>query len=42
MKTAGELMTTMRDRGLRVTPQRMCIVAHLFENASQPTVEAQY
>jgi Fur family transcriptional regulator, stress-responsive regulator len=42
MKTAGELMTTMRDRGLRVTPQRMCIVAHLFENASHPTVEALY
>jgi Fe2+ or Zn2+ uptake regulation protein len=40
MRTADELTTTMRDRGLRVTPQRMCIVAHLFDNASHPTVEA--
>ena len=42
MRTADELMTTMRDRGLRVTPQRMCIVAHLVENATHPTVEALY
>jgi len=37
-----ELVTTMRDRGLRVTAQRMCIVNHLFENATHPTVEALY
>jgi Fe2+ or Zn2+ uptake regulation protein len=42
MKTADELMTMMREQGLRVTPQRMCIVAHLVENGSHPTVEALY
>ena len=42
MRTADELMTMMRERGLRVTPQRMCIVAHLVENATHPTVEALY
>jgi Fe2+ or Zn2+ uptake regulation protein len=42
MRTADELMTTMRDRGLRVTPQRMSIVAHLVGNESHPTVEALY
>jgi len=42
MRTADALMTIMRDRGLRVTPQRVCIVNHLFENATHPTVEALY
>ena len=42
MRTADELMTMMRERGLRVTPQRMCIVDHLIENAAHPTVEALY
>jgi Fe2+ or Zn2+ uptake regulation protein len=42
MRTADQLMTTMRDRGLRVTAQRMCIVAHLSDNATHPTVEALY
>jgi Fe2+ or Zn2+ uptake regulation protein len=42
MRTADELMTMMREHGLRVTPQRMCIVAHLADNASHPTVEALY
>ena len=42
MRTADELMTMMRERGLRVTPQRMCIVDHLVENAAHPTVEALY
>jgi Fe2+ or Zn2+ uptake regulation protein len=40
MRTAAELMTTMRNRGLRVTPQRMCIVANLVGNSTHPTVEA--
>ena len=40
MRTADKLMTALRDRGLRVTPQRMCIVAHLVENATHPTVES--
>ena len=42
MRTADELMIMMRERGLRVTPQRMCIVDHLVENATHPTVEALY
>jgi Fur family transcriptional regulator, stress-responsive regulator len=42
MRTADEIMRAMRARGLRVTPQRMGIVAQLFENASHPTVEALY
>jgi Fe2+ or Zn2+ uptake regulation protein len=42
MRTAAELMTTMRDRGLRVTPQRMCIVDLLVANEVHPTVEALY
>ena len=42
MRTAGELMTTMRERGLRVTPQRLCIVDLLVANASHPTVETLY
>ena len=42
MRRADDLKATMRERGLRVTPQRMCIVTHLYENASPPTVEALY
>jgi len=42
MQAAGEIMSAMRAQGLRVTPQRMGIVAQLFDNASHPTVEALY
>ena len=42
MRSADQLMTTMRAQGLRVTPQRMRIVAQLVENATHPTVEALY
>ncbi len=42
MRTAEELMIAMRERGLRATPQRMCIVAHLVGNSTHPTVEALY
>lgn len=42
MRTTDELATMMREQGLRVTPQRMCIVAHLVENATHPTVESLY
>jgi Fe2+ or Zn2+ uptake regulation protein len=42
MRDADELMTAMREQGLRVTPQRMGIVAHLVGNATHPTVEALY
>ena len=42
MRTADELTTAIRAQGLRVTPQRMGIVAQLFENTTHPTVEALY
>jgi Fur family transcriptional regulator, stress-responsive regulator len=42
MRTADELMTALRQRGLRVTPQRMCIVAQLSGNTEHPTVDALY
>jgi Fe2+ or Zn2+ uptake regulation protein len=42
VRTADELMAVMRAQGLRVTPQRMCIVAHLVGNTTHPTVEALY
>jgi Fe2+ or Zn2+ uptake regulation protein len=42
MRSADQLMTAMRAQGLRVTPQRMRIVAQLVENATHPTVEALY
>jgi Fe2+ or Zn2+ uptake regulation protein len=35
-------MTAMRERGLRVTPQRMAIVAQLAGNTEHPTVEALF
>src|ERR1700742_3522173 len=42
MRSADELMTALRERGLRVTPQRMCIVARLSGNTEHPTVDALY
>ena len=42
MRNADELMTAMRERGLRVTPQRMAIVAQLVGNTEHPTVEALF
>jgi Fur family transcriptional regulator, stress-responsive regulator len=42
MKTAEELTTLFRDRGLRVTPQRQAIFRLLHGNANHPTVEALY
>ena len=42
MRDAGELMTAMRERGLRVTPQRMAIVAQLAGNTEHPTVETLF
>ena len=42
MRAADGIMSAMRAQGLRVTPQRMGIVAQLFDNASHPTVEALY
>ena len=42
MRTTDDVMHAMRAQGLRVTPQRMCIVAHLVGNTTHPTVEALY
>ena len=42
MRTAEELTTAFRERGLRVTPQRQAIFRLLHGNASHPTVEALY
>jgi len=42
MRSADELKTALRQRGLRVTPQRMCIVAQLSGNTEHPTVDALY
>ena len=35
-------MSALRERGLRVTPQRMAIVAQLAGNTEHPTVEALF
>ena len=40
MRTADELTTLFRDRGLRVTPQRQVIFRLLHGNDVHPTVEA--
>ena len=42
MKTADELTTLFRDRGLRVTPQRQAIFGLLYGNDTHPTVESLY
>ena len=42
MKTADELTTLFRDRGLRVTPQRQAIFGLLSGNDAHPTVESLY
>jgi Fe2+ or Zn2+ uptake regulation protein len=42
VRNADQLMTAMREQGLRVTPQRMAIVAQLEGNTEHPTVEALF
>ncbi len=42
MKTADELTSRFRERGLRVTPQRQAIFRLLHADDSHPTVEALY
>jgi len=42
MRTADELTTIFRDRGLRVTPQRQAIFRLLHGNELHPTVESLY
>lgn len=42
MKTAEELTTLFRDRGLRVTPQRQEIFRLLYGNDRHPTVDSLF
>jgi Fe2+ or Zn2+ uptake regulation protein len=42
MKTAEELTTRFRAKGLRVTPQRQCLFRLLQDNDGHPTVDALY
>jgi Fe2+ or Zn2+ uptake regulation protein len=42
MRTADELTTLFRERGLRVTPQRQAIFRLLHGDDAHPTVEALY
>ncbi|MCU1430888.1 MAG: transcriptional repressor [Actinomycetia bacterium] len=42
MRTAEELTTLFRERGLRVTPQRQAIFRLLHGNDNHPTVEALF
>jgi Fe2+ or Zn2+ uptake regulation protein len=42
MRTAEELTTAFRERGLRVTPQRQAIFRLLQGDDTHPTVEALY
>src|SRR4051794_6546808 len=42
MRTADELTTMFRERGLRVTPQRQAIFRLLHGNDAHPTVDALY
>jgi Fe2+ or Zn2+ uptake regulation protein len=42
MRTPSELTTAFRERGLKNTPQRQAIFAHLHGNLSHPTAESVY
>jgi Fe2+ or Zn2+ uptake regulation protein len=42
MRSPAQLATLFRDRGLKVTPQRMCIFDVLHGNRVHPTAEAVY
>jgi Fe2+ or Zn2+ uptake regulation protein len=42
MRTADELTSLFRERGLRVTPQRQVIFRLLHANDAHPTVESLY
>lgn len=42
MRTVEALSVELRARGLRVTPQRQCIMRHLLGNETHPTVEALF
>jgi Fe2+ or Zn2+ uptake regulation protein len=42
VRSPSELATLFRQRGLKVTPQRMCIFDILHENTVHPSAEAVY
>jgi Fur family peroxide stress response transcriptional regulator len=42
MRTPGELSSLFRQRGLKVTPQRMCIFDVVYGNDVHPSAEAVY
>lgn len=42
MQSVQEVSAKMRAKGLRVTPQRQCIVRLLQENYAHPTVDSLY
>jgi Fe2+ or Zn2+ uptake regulation protein len=42
VKSVAELSEVMRSRGLRVTPQRQCVIGVLVGDDSHPTVESIY
>ena len=42
MHSSSELTGMFRARGLKVTPQRLCIFGVLYANESHPTAEAVY
>ncbi len=42
MRTPSELTVAFRERGLKNTPQRQAIFAHLHGNLSHPTAESVY
>ena len=42
MRTPGELTVAFRERGLKNTPQRQVIFAHLHGHSGHPTAESVY
>jgi Fe2+ or Zn2+ uptake regulation protein len=42
VKSVAELSEVMRSQGLRVTPQRQCVIGILVGDESHPTVESIY
>jgi Fe2+ or Zn2+ uptake regulation protein len=42
MRSVADLTERFRAAGLRVTPQRQVVFAHLYGNATHPTVESIY
>ena len=42
MRTPGELTESFRDRGLRITPQRVAVFEALHDSTGHPTAESIY